>query len=75
MKRIGAYEDVQRVIDSKSLRAGKGKMRNKRYALKRGPLVVVGNENVKLHKALRNIPGVSIANVKRLNLLQLAPGG
>jgi len=31
LKRFGAYEDVQKVIDSKNLRAGKGKLRNKRY--------------------------------------------
>jgi large subunit ribosomal protein L4e len=31
LKAFGAYEDVQKVIDSKNLRAGKGKMRNRRY--------------------------------------------
>jgi len=50
-------------------------MRNRRYKLRRGPLVVYGNENVTLTRALRNIPGVDVCNVNRLNLLQLAPGG
>jgi len=75
LKRFGAYEDVQKVIDSKNLRAGKGKLRNKRYQVKKGPLVIYSNENVKLVKAFRNIPGVEVANVNRLNLQTLAPGG
>jgi len=75
LKRAGAYDDVIRVAESKAVRAGQGKMRNRRYKLRRGPLVVVGNENVTLARALRNIPGIDIANVNRLNLLQLAPGG
>jgi len=75
LKRFGAYEDVERVIDSKSIRPGKGKLRNRRYRLKRGPLFIYHNENVTLLKAVRNIPGVEISNVHRLNLRQLAPGG
>jgi len=66
---------VKKVIDTKNIRAGKGKLRNRRYKLRKGPLIVVGNENVNLSKAVRNIPGVEICNVHRLNLLQLAPGG
>jgi len=68
LQRFGAYEDVQKVIDSKALRAGKGKMRSKRYRVRKGPLVVYANENVKLVQAFRNIPGVEVANVHRLNL-------
>jgi large subunit ribosomal protein L4e len=75
LQRFGCYEDVQKVVDSKSLRAGKGKMRNRRYRVRKGPLVVYANENVKLVQAFRNIPGVEVANVNRLSLLQLAPGG
>ncbi|EGR27166.1 hypothetical protein IMG5_201070 [Ichthyophthirius multifiliis] len=33
------------------------------------------NENATPTRALRNIPGVDVCNVNRLNLLQLAPGG
>jgi len=75
LKRFGAYEDVERVINTKSLRPGKGKLRNRRYRLKRGPLFIYHNENVTLLRAVRNIPGVEICNVHRLNLRQLAPGG
>ncbi|GFP84728.1 60S ribosomal protein l4-1 [Phtheirospermum japonicum] len=50
-------------------------MRNRRYISRKGPLVVYGIEGAKLTKAFRNIPGVEIAHVSRLNLLKLTPGG
>jgi len=71
---LKAYDDVQKVKDSKNLRAGKGKMRNRRFVQRRGPLVVY-NEKGPLVKAFRNLPGVELCCVTRLNLLQLAPGG
>jgi len=74
LKKIHAYEDVQHVKDSKKVRPGKGKARNRRYVQRRGPLVVYGEKST-LQRALRNIPGVEMARVDRLNLLQLAPGG
>lgn len=74
LKSINAYPDVERVADSRKLRAGKGKMRNRRYVQRVGPLVVY-NTTSPLTKAFRNIPGVELANVNRLNLLRLAPGG
>jgi len=74
LKKFGAYSDVEKVISSKTLRAGKGKMRNRRFVQRRGPLVVYDTDNG-ITKAFRNIPGVELADVKALNLLQLAPGG
>jgi len=75
LKTLRAYDDVERSKDSRQVRAGKGKMRNRRYTQRRGPLVVYLQENSPMTKAFRNIPGVEICNVTRLNLLQLAPGG
>ncbi|RZC69810.1 hypothetical protein C5167_032943 [Papaver somniferum] len=75
LKQLGAYADAEKVKDSEKIRPGKGKMRNRRYVSKKGPLVVYGTEGSKIAKAFRNIPGVEIANVERLNLLKLAPGG
>jgi large subunit ribosomal protein L4e len=74
LKALNAYGDVAKVVDSKRLRAGKGKLRNRRYRQRRGPLVVVNSDNG-VGKAFRNLPGVEVANVNALNLLQLAPGG
>jgi large subunit ribosomal protein L4e len=74
LKALGAYEDVSKAADSKKLRAGKGKMRNRRYVSRRGPLVVYKNDSG-ISRAFRNLPGVELAHVDSLNLLQLAPGG
>merc|ERR1719450_35762 len=74
LKKLGCGEELQRVIDSKKVRAGKGKMRNRRYTMRRGPLVVYSQDNG-IVRAMRNIPGVETASVDRLSLLKLAPGG
>jgi large subunit ribosomal protein L4e len=71
---VGALADVEKAADSKKIRAGKGKMRNRRYTLRRGPLIVY-KENDGVAQAFRNLPGVELCCVSRLNLLQLAPGG
>lgn len=49
-------------------------MRNRRYVLRKGPLVVYGSDHG-ISKAFHNLPGVEVASVDALNLLQLAPGG
>jgi large subunit ribosomal protein L4e len=71
---VGAMPDVEKAKKSKNLRRGKGKMRNRRYVARRGPLLVYGGAP-EVERAFRNIPGVEVAHVDRLNLLQLAPGG
>ncbi|RIB05365.1 ribosomal protein L4 domain-containing protein [Gigaspora rosea] len=74
LKAVNAYRDVVKVSNSRKLRAGKGKLRNRRHRQRRGPLIVY-NEDHGIVRAFRNIPGVELVNVKNLNLLQLAPGG
>jgi large subunit ribosomal protein L4e len=75
LRDVGAFDDVRKVANSIKVRAGLGKLRNRRYRSRRGPLVVYSGNNVPLVRALRNIPGVETVHVSRLNLLQLAPGG
>lgn len=74
LKSLGAYDDVERVMETKTLRPGIGKMRNRRFKQRRGPLIVYDQDDG-IVKAFRNLPGVDLCNVERLNLLQLAPGG
>jgi len=74
LKSFAAFEDVQKVEDSIKMRCGKGKMRNRRWTQRRGPLVIY-NKPGPMVKAFRNIPGVELSSVHKLNLLQLAPGG
>ncbi|KAG7593929.1 Ribosomal protein L4 domain superfamily [Arabidopsis thaliana x Arabidopsis arenosa] len=74
LKRIGDFADAEKAKDSVGVRYGKGKMRNRRYISRKGPLIVYGTKG-SLVEAFRNIPGIDICNVERLNLLKLAPGG
>jgi len=74
LKAFAADADVDHVKDSKKVRSGKGKLRNRRYTMRRGPLVIYQNDQG-ITKSFRNIPGIEICHVSRLNLLQLAPGG
>ena len=74
LKKFGAYADVEKTEASKTMRAGKGKMRNRRFVQRRGPLIIYAKDGG-ITRAFRNIPGVELADVNCLNLLQLAPGG
>merc|ERR1711959_108869 len=77
LEEYGAFDDVDKSKASHAVRSGKGKMRNRRHVQRRGPLVVLTEEAIKqgAGKAFRNLSGVEVASVERLNLLQLAPGG
>merc|ERR1712002_940375 len=74
LRRNKAWADVAKVYATKRMRAGKGKLRNRRTVQKRGPLVIY-DQDQGLTKAFRNIPGVDTIQVDNLNLLKLAPGG
>merc|ERR1711920_1199848 len=75
MKNLGATEDLARVRRSKKTRAGIGKMKNSRFTMGKGPLVIYGDDNPLVKRTARNLPGIEVCNVNRINLLQLAPGG
>jgi len=74
---LHAFDDVERVKASRKIRPGSGKSRNRRHVQGKGPLIIHNKDkdNNKIFPAFRNIPGVEICHVSRLNLLQLAPGG
>jgi len=69
----GRWEDVLRAKNGKSVRAGRGKMRGRRYKQPKSLLIVAGKEGG-LIRASRNLPGVDITTVDRLNVELLAPG-
>merc|ERR1712183_781231 len=73
LKGLNAYDDVEKCQQSKQIRSGKGKMRNRRYVMRRG-LLVIYNEDHGIKQAFRNLPGVELISVDRLNLLKLSPG-
>jgi len=74
LKKCGCEAELQKINDSRKVRGGVSKIRNRRYAMRRGPLVVYATDSG-IVRAFRNIPGVETASVDRLNLLKLAPGG
>ncbi len=70
---IGVYADVERAKERKRYRAGKGKMRGRRYVAKKSVLLVVDKDDGVV-KAAKNLPGVDAVLVKDLNVELLAPG-
>merc|ERR1719500_795379 len=74
LRRNKAWADVAKVYATRRMRAGKGKLRNRRTVQKLGPLVIY-DQDQGVTKAFRNIPGVDVIQVDALNLLKLAPGG
>jgi len=74
LKNLKLWDDVERAKKGIRIRAGKGKMRGRRYKKPKSLLIVVTNTE-KILKAARNLPGVDVVNVKRLNVEHLAPGG
>ncbi len=71
LKKIGLEKELERISERK-VRAGKGKMRGRRYKTKVGPLFVVAQNG--LSKAVGNIAGCSVCRVEDLSAEHLAPG-
>merc|ERR1712142_211749 len=74
LKAVGAWDDIKRVYATRRMRAGRGKMRDRKHVQKLGPCIVYAQDNCVV-RAFRNIPGVDTLNVNQLNVLRLAPGG
>lgn len=75
LEKFGLKEELDKVRETRKVRAGQGKYRNRRYKTRKGPLIVYGNDDRLITRSARNVPGVDVCHVDRLNLLQLAPGG
>ncbi|MEM2878619.1 MAG: 50S ribosomal protein L4 [Candidatus Hadarchaeales archaeon] len=74
LEKIGAWKDITRVQEGKKVRAGRGKMRGRRYRSKIGPLIVISQDRG-ISKGAGNLPGVDVVGVRRLSTEMLAPGG
>ncbi len=75
LMKLGVWEDVERAKEKTRVRAGKGKMRGRRYVEPRSILIVVSSYDSPVIKAVRNLPGVDVATPDNLSILHLAPGG
>jgi large subunit ribosomal protein L4e len=74
MKGLGLGEDLDRAKSGRTIRAGKGTMRGRKYRTPKSLLLVVAGRDG-LHKAARNVPGVDVFAAKDLCAEDLAPGG
>ena len=75
LKKLGLWNDVVRAYERTRIRAGKGKMRGRRYITPRSFLLIVSRTNVPAIKSFRNLPGVDVVVPDILSILHLAPGG
>lgn len=74
LTKLGVYEDVERAREGRKIRAGRGKMRGRRYKSPKSFLFVISDASSG-GKAFRNLPGVDIISPSQLGTETLAPGG
>jgi large subunit ribosomal protein L4e len=74
LENLGMGPDLARARNGTHVRAGRGKMRGRRYRVPRSVLIVASNDK-ELSRAARNVPGVEVVSPKRLSTEALAPGG
>jgi len=67
----GVYNDIERSKDSRKVKAGRGKMRGRRFKQRKSLLIVTSEEPL---RAARNLSGVDVVTVDQLNVEHLAPG-
>lgn len=72
LEKLGLKDELKRSSE-KTIRAGKGKMRGRKYKKKKGPLLVV-SDACELIKAAQNVPGIDIVTINMVNTKLLAPG-
>lgn len=73
LEKIGLYADVESAKSKKKVRAGRGKMRGRKYRHKKS-LLIVTEKNSPVYKAARNLEGVEICSARNLNAELFAPG-
>ncbi|QLD90918.1 50S ribosomal protein L4 [Natronomonas salina] len=68
---LGVYADVERAEDGKTVRAGRGTTRGRKYTQPKSLLVVTSEEP---SLAARNLAGADVATAGEVNAEDLAPG-
>ncbi|WP_128476379.1 50S ribosomal protein L4 [Halorussus pelagicus] len=71
LEAIGADADIERAEENKSIRAGRGTTRGRKYKTPKSVLFVTSEEP---SKAARNLAGADVATARELNAEDLAPG-
>jgi large subunit ribosomal protein L4e len=73
LTKLGLWNDVLRAKTGRKIRGGNARRRGRKYRKPVGPLIVIA-EDKGIRKAARNLPGVTIRYVSKLNAEDLAPG-
>lgn len=71
---LGLKENLIKSKKSVKIRAGKGKLRGRKYKKKKGVLIVI-KDDFGISKASRNIPGTDVIKIENLSIKNLAPSG
>ncbi len=72
LEKIGLSENIEKAKEAKTERAGKGKMRGRRYKKRKSILFILGDS--KNYKAFTNLEGVDVTSAKFVSVKELAPG-
>lgn len=75
LQKIGLGYDLDRAKFGRKIRAGRGKMRNRKYRTPVSVLIVVSERETPIFESASNLPGVQIEEVSSLSAAILAPGG
>ncbi len=73
LRNLGLEEDIQRAKDGQKIRAGRGKMRGRKYYTPKSVLIILKNKDKAL-RSFSNIPGVEVITPSEINTEILAPG-
>ena len=73
LKQFKVGNDLERARNARTIRAGKGKKRGRKYKKRKSVLIVVAGKS-QAEKSARNIEGVDVTSVRELNAEMLAPG-
>ncbi|MGA1793347.1 MAG: 50S ribosomal protein L4 [Thermoplasmatota archaeon] len=71
---LGLSPDIQRASEGRHIRAGRGKMRGRRYRQPRS-ILFIATEGSPILTGARNLPGVNTISPSGINAELLAPGG
>ncbi len=74
LESLRVWGDVERAKNGRKVRAGKGRMRGRRYKRAKSLLIVVQKPDA-IYRAARNLEGVDVVEARNLNAELLAPGG
>ncbi|MDG6225702.1 MAG: 50S ribosomal protein L4 [Candidatus Thermoplasmatota archaeon] len=74
LEAVGLVDDIDRSSNGTHIRAGRGKMRGRRYRTPKS-ILFIASDGSSLIKGARNLPGVNATSPKGLNAEYLAPGG